>query len=256
MSQRSYYKRLFLQYCAFALTLCLSLSTGLAEGVYDYLSEEELYGDFEEELTVVRDPLESVNRLTFKFNDFVYMNVVKHVAEGYQKVTPDAVERGASNFFKNLGYPVRLMGNLLQGRMKGGWLETERFVVNTTLGVVGVFPAANRFERLQPLKSEDIGQALGAWGIGEGPYLVLPLLGPSNVRDLFGLVGDRAVNPLKEPYSVIGDSRVRTAYSVTNFVVKSPTLMRTYSQMKDGAVDPYSSMKNGYSQMRRGMIEE
>ncbi|MDG1242589.1 MAG: VacJ family lipoprotein [Opitutae bacterium] len=256
MSQRSYYKRLILQYCAFALSLCVSLTTGLAEGVYDYLTEEELYGDIEEQPTEVRDPLESVNRLTFKFNDFIYMNVVKHIAEGYQNVTPDAVERGASNFFKNLGYPVRLAGNLLQGRIKGGWLETERFAVNTTLGVVGVFPAANRFDRLQPLKSEDIGQALGAWGMGEGPYLMLPLLGPSNLRDLFGLVGDRTVNPLKEPYSVIGDSRVQTALGVSDFVVKSPTLMRTYSQMKDGAVDPYSSMKNGYSQMRRAMIQE
>lgn len=254
MYQRSHYKHSFLQYCAFGLTLCVSLSAGLAED--EFLTEEELYGDFEEEPTVVRDPLELVNRLTFKFNDFIYMNVVEHIAKGYQQVTPDSVERGASNFFKNLGYPVRLAGNLLQGRMKGAWLETERFTVNTTLGVVGVFPAANRFERLQPLQSEDMGQAFGAWGIGEGPYLVLPLLGPSNLRDLFGLVGDRAVNPLKKPYSVIGDSKVQTAFGVTDFVVKSPTLMRIYSQMKDGALDPYSSMKNGYSQMRRAMIEE
>jgi phospholipid-binding lipoprotein MlaA len=254
MYQRSYYKRLFLQYCAYGLTLCVSLSTGLAEG--DYLTEEQLYGDFAEEPTLVPDPLESVNRLTFKFNDFIYMNVVKHIAKGYQQVTPDPVERGASNFFKNLGYPVRLVGNLLQARIKGAWLETERFAVNTTLGVVGVLPAANRFERLQPLQSEDMGQAFGAWGIGEGPYLVLPLLGPSNMRDLFGLVGDRAVNPLKDSYSVIGDSNVQTAFSATEFAVKSPTLMRIYSQMKDGAVDPYSSMKNGYSQKRRSMIEE
>ena len=256
MSQKSYYKGLFLQYCVLGLIVLVSPSAGLAEGVYNFLTEEELYGDFEEEPTVVRDPLESVNRLTFKFNDFIYMNVVEHIAQGYQKVTPDPVERGASNFFKNLGYPVRLVGNLLQGRMQGAWLETERFTVNTTLGVAGVFPVANRFEGLQPLPSEDMGQAFGAWGIGEGPYLVLPLLGPSNVRDLFGLVGARAVNPLKEPYSVINDSAVRTVSSLTNFVVKSPTLMRTYSQLKDGAFDPYSSMKNGYSQMRRVMIEE
>ena len=214
MQKKSHYKRLFLQYCAFGLILLVSPSAGLAEGVYNFLTEEELYGDFEEEPTVVRDPLESVNRLTFKFNDFIYMNVVEHIAQGYQQVTPDPVERGASNFFKNLGYPVRLGGNLLQGRMQGAWLETERFAVNTTLGVVGVFPAADRFESLQPLPSEDMGQAFGAWGIGEGPYLVLPLLGPSNVRDLFGFLGDRAINPLKKPYSVISDSEVRTASGV------------------------------------------
>lgn len=254
MQKKSHYKRLFLQYCAFGFILCVSLSAGLAED--DFLTEEELYGEIDEEPTVVCDPLESVNRLTFKFNDFIYMNVVKHLAKGYQQVTPDPVERGASNFFKNLGYPVRLGGNLLQGRMQGAWLETERFAVNTTLGVVGVFPAADRFESLQPLQPEDMGQAFGSWGIGEGPYLVLPLLGPSNVRDLFGFLGDRAINPLKKPYSVISDSEVQTAFGVTEFVVKSPTLMRIYTQMKGGALDPYSSMKNGYSQKRRSMIEE
>ena len=98
MQKRSHYKRLLLQYCAFGLILCVSLSTGLAED--DFLTEEELYGDFEEEPTVVRDPLESVNRLTFKFNDFIYMNVVKHIAKGYQQVIPDPVERGAANFFR------------------------------------------------------------------------------------------------------------------------------------------------------------
>jgi phospholipid-binding lipoprotein MlaA len=223
----------------------------------DFLSEEELYGDFDNgDVAVVHDPFESVNRMTFKLNDFIYMNVVKHLSNGYQAVTPDPVERGASNFFKNLGYPVRLVGNLLQGRVKGAWIETERFVVNTTVGVVGVFRAADRFERLQPIESEDLGQAFGAWGIGEGPYLVLPLLGPSNVRDLIGFVGDRAVNPLKKPYSVIEDSDVQLAFGVTDFVVQSPTLMQLYTQMKEGAIDPYSSMKNGYSQKRRSMIEE
>lgn len=255
MYRRLSYKRGLLQYCAFGLTLCVSASVGLAEDG-DFLSEEELYGEHYEPAIVVRDPLESVNRVTFKFNDFIYMNVVKHIANGYQKVAPDPVERGASNFFKNLGYPVRLVGNLLQGRMKGAWIETERFAVNTTLGIVGVWPAADRFERMQPIEPEDMGQAFGVWGIGEGPYLVLPLLGPSNVRDLVGFVGDRAVNPLKKPYSVIDDSGVQTAFGVTEFVTKSPTLMGIYTQMKEGALDPYSSMKNGYSQRRRSMIEE
>jgi phospholipid-binding lipoprotein MlaA len=223
----------------------------------DFLSEEELYGDFEEEdAMVVSDPLESVNRATFKFNDFVYTHVVKHIANGYQAVAPEPVERGASNFFKNIGYPVRLVGNLLQGRVRAAWIETERFAVNTTLGVVGIWPAADRFERMQPLASEDIGQAFGAWGIGEGPYLVLPLLGPFNCRDLVGSVGDRAVQPLKKPYSVIDDSGWQLAYDSAEGIVKSPGLLDLYFQMKQGAFDPYSSMKNAYSQKRRSMIEQ
>lgn len=240
---------------AWGLFLCLSLTAVQAED--DFLSEEELYGDFEEEATMtVSDPLEPVNRATFKFNDFVYTHVIQHVANGYQAVAPEPVERGASNFFQNLGYPIRLVGNLLQGRVKGAWVETERFAVNTTLGVVGVWPAADRFERMQPLEPEDVGQAFGAWGIGEGPYLVLPLLGPSNCRDLVGYVGDRAVHPLKKPYSVIDDSGWQLAYDSAEGIVKSPALLDLYFQMKEGAFDPYSSMKNAYSQKRRSMVAE
>lgn len=128
--------------------------------------------------------------------------------------------------------------------------------MNTTIGVAGIYNAADHFERLQPIEPEDIGQAFGAWGIGEGPYLVLPLLGPSNLRDLFGLVGDRAVNPLTEPYSVIEDSDLQLALSASGFVVQSPSLMSLYTKMKGSSIDPYSALKNGYLQKRRNMIEE
>jgi len=222
----------------------------------DFLSEEDLYGDFEEETVFsVSDPFESVNRVTFQFNDFVYIKIMQPISNGYQKVTPDPIERGASNFFENLAYPVRLVGNLLQLELKDAWLETERFAVNTTLGIVGVRRAADKFERLQPIPAEDVGLALGTWGIGSGPYLVLPLIGPSNCRDLVGLVGDRAVNPLKKPFSVIEDYQWQFAYDATEVVVNSPKLFDIYTQMKEGAIDPYSAMKNAYAQRRRAMIE-
>jgi phospholipid-binding lipoprotein MlaA len=234
----------------------LVATVGALQAHDNYLTEEELYGDFEQEPMVVSDPLEPMNRVTFKFNDIVYTHVVSHIANGYQMITPDPVERGASNFFKNLGYPVRLVGNLLQGRVKGAWRETERFAVNTTLGVAGFWVAADRFECMPAIAPEDIGQAFGAWGIGSGPYLVIPLLGPSNVRDFVGYIGDRAVNPLQQPYSVIEDSKTQLAIGVTEFVVKSPSLMELYTQMKGGAFDPYSSMKNAYSQKRESLIAE
>jgi phospholipid-binding lipoprotein MlaA len=252
--RRLKYKHELLRAFVVSWALCASVSAVQAEE--DFLSEEELYGDFEEERMVVRDPLESVNRVTFKFNDFVYTHVLRHVANGYTAITPDPVERGATNFFDNLLYPIRLTGNLLQGRFKGAWVETERFVVNTTLGVVGVGRAADRFERTQPIAPEDVGQAFGAWGIGEGPYLVLPILGPSNCRDLVGHVGDRAVNPLRKPFSLIDEARWQLAFDASEAVVRSPSLMDLYFQMKDGAFDPYSSMKNVYSQKRRSMVQE
>jgi phospholipid-binding lipoprotein MlaA len=222
----------------------------------DFLSEAELFGDFEEEVVEpVSDPFESVNRVTFKLNDFLYLKVLQPISTGYRTVTPDPVERGASNFFANVRYPIRLVGNLLQFQLKGAWLETERFAVNTTLGIVGVRRAADQFERLQPRQPEDIGLAFASWGIGEGPYLVLPLFGPSNCRDLVGFVGDRAVNPLKSPYSVFDDYHWQFAYDVTDTTVQSPRLLDAYIQMKSGSIDPYSALKNGYAQKRRAMID-
>ena len=223
-----------------------------------YLSEEDFFNEVIAEEAPISDPLESLNRYTFEFNDFVYMNMLQPIADGYTAITPDPVEEGASNFFYNLKYPVRLAGNLLQGKFEGAWVETGRFAINSTVGLGGVMTPADHVDGFEPISAEDIGQAMGAWGIGEGPYLVLPLLGPSNLRDLGGLIGDRAVNPLKEPYSLIDDWNWewRLALSGSEFIANSPSLLDRYVQMKGGAIDPYSSLKNGYTQFRRGAIAE
>jgi phospholipid-binding lipoprotein MlaA len=153
---------------------------------------------------------------------------------------------------------VRLAGNLLQARLNGAWVETGRFAINSTVGVLGIFTPADNVAGFEPIPKEDIGQAFGSWGIGEGPYLVLPLLGPSNVRDLGGYVGDRAVNPLKEPFSLIDDWNWewRLALSATEFTVESPTIIDRYLRLKGSAIDPYSSLKSGYTQFRRAAIKE
>lgn len=239
----------------FLLTSLLPIGMHAAEG---YLSEEDFYQEEIEGSIEVSDPFETVNRYTFQFNDFVYLNLVQPLADGYQTVTPDPVEKGASNFFYNLKYPVRLAGNLLQGRLDGAWVETGRFAINTTVGIAGVFTPADKVEGFAPIPKEDIGQALGSWGVGEGPYLVLPLLGPSNLRDLGGRIGDRAVNPLDEPFSLIDDWNWewRLALPATEFIVDSPSLMERYMRLKGSAIDPYSSLKNGYTQFRRSAIEK
>lgn len=224
----------------------------------NYLSEEDFYNEEVNGSARVYDPLESVNRYTFEFNDFVYSNILEPIADGYTAITPDPVEEGASNFFYNLKYPVRLAGNLLQGRLKGAWVETGRFAINSTVGLVGVMTPADEVEGFAPIKPEDVGQAFGSWGIGEGPYLVLPLLGPSNLRDLGGLIGDRAVNPLKEPFSLIDDWNWewRLALSGSEFIATSPNILARYKQLKGSAIDPYSSLKNGYTQFRQSAINE
>jgi phospholipid-binding lipoprotein MlaA len=223
-----------------------------------YLAEEDFYQEEVNGAANIYDPLERVNRYTFEFNDFFYLNILQPIADGYTRITPDPVEAGASNFFYNLKYPVRLAGNLLQGRLKGAWVETGRFAINSTIGLAGVMTPADGIEYFAPIKPEDVGQAFGAWGIGEGPYLVLPLLGPSNLRDLGGLIGDRAVNPLKEPYSLIDDWNWewRLALTGSEIIVNSPDILNRYKQLKGDAIDPYSSLKNGYTQYRLGAIAE
>ncbi|MFT4901290.1 MAG: phospholipid-binding lipoprotein MlaA [Lentimonas sp.] len=224
----------------------------------DFLSEDDLYGEDVLNGSGVSDPFEGVNRAFFAFNDIFYREVIDRIGTVYSTVTPDPVEVGATNFFDNLKYPVRLVGNLLQGRFGGAWLETKRFVLNTTLGVGGVTRSADSYESLAPIPSEDVGQALGSWGIGTGPYLVLPFMGPSTLRDLLGLIGDRAVNPLQEPFSLIEDWEWEQQFSLTasELIVNSPSLTARYQQMKGSAIDAYGALKNGYTQYRRAAVEE
>ena len=143
----------------------------------------------------------------------------------------------------------------MQGRIKGARIETERFLVNTTLGICGVYKASDHFNRLQ-IEPEDIGQALGAWGMWEGPYLVLPLFGPSNLRDLIGMIGDRVVNPLDQPLTLLDEAQWQIAFGATEFVTQSPNLMSLYIQVRENTIDPYSAFKSGYTDRRRAMIKD
>jgi phospholipid-binding lipoprotein MlaA len=243
-----------------ALATLLSLASAPFVSAQDsYLSEEDL---FAEEVGAsnggISDPFEPVNRVTFKINDFLYSYVLEPIANGYTAITPDPVERGLTNFYRNLRYPIRLTGNLLQGRFGGAWNETGRFAINSTLGVAGFLPAADRFDSFQQIPAEDVGQALGAWGLGAGPYLVLPLLGPSNFRDFAGFVGDLAVYPIEEPFSMIDhwSWEWKTLIGGVDFVSTSPAAVSRYQRLKGNAIDPYSSLKNGFTQFRAAKIAE
>lgn len=248
-------KTALLAMCAAGASLALA---GTLQAEEAYLSEDDLYYEGVDEGIEVSDPFEGLNRYTFAFNDFLYQNVMDPIATTYTAITPDPVEVAANNFFENLRYPVRLAGNLLQGRLQGAWVETGRFAINSTVGIAGIMRPADKIDGFAPIKPEDIGQAFGAWGVGEGPYLVLPLLGPSNLRDFGGLIADRSVNPLKEPFSMIRDWgwEWELALDATDFITSSPQALARYRELKGQAIDPYSSLKNGYTQFRRGAIRD
>ena len=198
------------------------------------------------------DPWEGVNRAVFRFNDTVDTYTLKPLAKGYQKVTPDVIETGIGNIFSNLDDVVVLANNLLQGKIRDAGIDTSRILFNTTFGVLGFFDVATRMGL--PKNDEDLGQTLGAWGLGNGPYVVLPLLGPSTLRDTGGRVGDSFLRP----YRYINDVPVRnTTFGVD--VVDTRASLLSAEKMITG--DKYIFIRNAYLQNREfrtmdGQVED
>jgi len=142
-----------------------------------------------------QDPWEGFNRAVFTFNDKADTYVLRPVAKGYKAVTPDPVEQGVGRMFANLGEIVSVGNSLLQGKFRQAGHDTGRFLINSTVGVLGFFDVASEFG-LYKNEREDFGQTLGAWGVSSGPYLVLPFLGPSTLRDAPARLVDGYANPI------------------------------------------------------------
>jgi phospholipid-binding lipoprotein MlaA len=215
-------------------------------------STDELFEDME--APEVYDPLEPVNRGIFWFNDKVYFYLLKPVARVYRHV-PEGMRISVRNFFSNLQTPVRAVNAGLQGKFRASGTELVRFFINTTLGIGGLFdPAREHFDL--HLKNEDTGQTLGYYGVGPGPYLVLPLLGPSNLRDGIGEVADTSLDLAwhiwglhkgAHNYDYIGARAVDKVNEVS--------LDRdTYEGIKRDALDPYLFIRDASAQYRRNQI--
>jgi phospholipid-binding lipoprotein MlaA len=241
-------------YAAVTLLLIAFISSSLT-AQDDFLSEDDLFADDFEEVTSIADPFEGLNRSIFKFNDFFYMKILGPVAQIYHNVTPDPVENGFYNFFDNLKYPVRLTANLLQLKVEESFQETGKFLVNSTLGVGGFHKASDSFPALNP-PPEDLGQAFGSWGVGEGFYIVIPFLGPSNARDFVGRFADRVPDVISTPWTLVDDSMDRFYIGAVDLITDSPRLMYRYKAFTESAIDPYVAMKDGFSQYRSQQIKE
>ena len=201
----------------------------------------------------VSDPLAPLNRVVLKFNDGFYAVVLRPVAHTYERATPPPVQHGLSNFFENLRFPIRFVGDVLAGRPKRAAQETGKFLINTTAGFAGLVNVSDSVPALKDVPPGGLGTAFAAWGLGHGPYLVLPVLGPSSVRDGLGLAGDIALIPTnwRAFEHVDGYSWWwRTAVQTTDTVQSSPSFLKTYDDFLKSAVDPYLAVRNGYLQYR------
>lgn len=196
------------------------------------------------------DPFESYNRAMYKFNDAADKAVFKPVAETYKEYVPDPVQTGVSNFFGNLGDVVTLFNDLLQGKFTQAASDFSRIVWNTTLGLFGLFDVASHMEL--PKHDEDFGQTLAVWGVGDGPYLVLPFLGPSTIRDTGGLAVDLYSHPLS--YPIIDDNEANLAAIGLAFIDQRVALLSASKVLDEAAIDPYIFMREAYLQLRRNKI--
>ena len=142
------------------------------------------------------DPFEGVNRKVMSFNDGVDKWVLKPVTKGYRTVTPKPVRQGVSNLFSNLGEPIVVVNQFLQGNVGLGFQDTARFLINTTFGIFGLFDVASKMGLEK--HNEDFGQTLGAWGVDSGAYLVIPFWGPVTTRDGFGDIANTLTHPTQE----------------------------------------------------------
>lgn len=195
-----------------------------------------------------RDPAEGFNRAMFAFNEGVDKVALKPAAQGYEAVLPQTARNGVSNFFGNIGDVFIGVNDLLQGKVPEAINDFGRFAVNTTLGVLGFMDVAS--ELGVDKRDEDFGQTFGAWGVGSGAYVVLPIFGPRTVRDSFGLALDLAVDPVGNA----GDVPARNVLLVTRAVSDRAALLPADKVIEEAAFDKYSYVRDAYLQRRRSQV--
>jgi phospholipid-binding lipoprotein MlaA len=195
-----------------------------------------------------KDPLEPMNRSISTFNDTLDDNVLKPVATGYRDYTPELLQTGVRNFFRNLSDVLSTVNNGLQLKGHDTAESFMRVTVNTVFGIYGIFDVATEIglER----HPEDFGQTLGYWGVPNGPYLVLPLFGPSTARDSSVLPLEFSLDPVNN-HNI---SSERTAASVLRIVDKRASLLQATNFLSDGAIDKYSFTRDSYLQFRRNQV--
>jgi len=204
--------------------------------------------------TTNKDPLEGINRGIYKFNDVADRYAMKPVAKAYKAVAPTPVRTGISNFFSNLGTLTTVVNDLLQLKFAQAFSDAGRFVINTTFGIAGFIDVASMDN--VPKHQEDFGQTLGYWGVGSGAYLVLPILGPSTVRDAGGLVVDTVTSDPIQYLHNIGQVRTYNQVRLVQLVDRRTQLLDATDLVDNASIDPYAFMRDAYLQRRASLIQD
>lgn len=218
-----------------------------------HVDEDEEFEDLiddKDAAPTIADPLETFNRGMFWFNDRLYVYVLKPTTKVVRYI-PEDVRVCFSNFVRNLTTPIRFFNTLFQGKIHDAGNEFGRFMINTTLGIGGLFDPAKTRGNLLP-KNEDFGQTLGSWGVGSGAYLVLPFFGPSTIRDGIGDIVDSTWDPLSQ-YLEGRDYWTTKTVDVVNSLSLDKD---TYETIKQNSFDPYLFLRDAYVQNRQAKINQ
>ena len=196
------------------------------------------------------DPWEGFNRSIFAFNEWLDRNVLIPVAKGWDFVAPEPVQTGIDNIFQNSGMSVVLANDILQLKPMNALEDVARVLVNTTVGIAGIFDVATKIGI--PENDEDFGQTLGYWGVPKGPYLVLPIFGPSNPRDTLGLIVDTG----SQPWTYFVEIYISVPVSVFEFVNLRAIYLEDVEERREAALDYYDFQRNAYIQSRDLAVDD
>ena len=229
----------------------------LSSGVFA-ASDGELKLSVDEQPKKIKDCFEKLNKITFSFNQGLDKALIRPIAKGYKKL-PDPVQKGTNNAVKNLSTLITIPNNVLQGDIKSAAINTGRLIVNTTIGLLGIIDVANKMGFPKYVK-EDYGQTLGAWGVGPGCYLVLPVLGPSTVRDTLGsfanvMGGDPWYNAsMHGNNEFLSESLYMSSKALSGIEFRANNI-DSLDNLEKNSVDFYASVKSLYLQDRENKIQ-
>lgn len=202
----------------------------------------------------VADPGENINRAIFKFNDTVDTYALRPIAKGYRDVVPGGVRTSVRNFLRNLKSPIVIANQALQGDVEGTSGATMRALINTTLGIGGLFDVAADVGI--PYEKEDFGQTLAVWGLDHGAYVMLPLLGPSSVRDGVGLAVDTYADPLRQWLDNTDQNEWQYARVAVSTIDSREELLDALDDLKKNSIDYYAALRSSYIQHRASLVSD
>lgn len=217
----------------------------------DEYDDEDEYADAED-VELIPDPWIEMNQGLYVFNDKMYFWVLKPLAKGYGFIIPEELRQGIRNAFYNIRFPVRFINCLLQGKFRKSGYEFGQFFINSTAGCLGLLNPSANYPHLQPSR-EDLGQTFAVWGIGNGPYIMVPFFGPYSTRDGLGKLGDTFFDPI---WWLFDDIWVTVAIRAGEAVNDTSLRIGEYEALKEAAIDPYVMIRNAYIQNRNKLIAE